>query len=321
MIEFDESFIPDSYATYNIFVESSSPTGEILKGQLNGQPLAGEDGVEISQDRVVPRVEIQVNWDLPTEGYIPGQELQVQMETRQVKGQLEGCKICLQVSELRDYTAGGLVSIVLSESCREIPDGTAGEKIEPLILNVKPSGYSWIETEDPAGTYIPLEISARAEVLKYGIPLAESNVVLHLPPVEVIFAEWEGQGAPVEQVRPETPYTINLVIAALASDPHIHTLQLSVRYTEQDPEEWLFSGLLLFIPCLFGLCKDEAVVYTQEDEITLTTGDEITYSIPIQLPQEPTGESGLGGYYMLALTFDGVQIWRGGKAALDSGSD
>jgi len=312
VIDFDESFVPDQDAAYNVFVEVSSPQGELMKAQLNDQPLSGEEGVAVSKERILPMAEVQINWEIPSDGYEPGKDLQAQMSTQLSQGQLELALACLQITELREYNDEKLEYISLAESCQEVSLSAEGAAPHLLTLDFKPPGFSWIEQEDPGGKYKPLEIKAQAELKYHGVTLAEAENVLHLPPVEVTSSWWERDGVKIDQYQLEKLHTANIIIQSLADDPHPHSLQLSVRYTEHDPEEWLLSGIfLLFIPCLFGLCEDEAVVYTQMDEILLAAGEQTVYNIPLQLPQHPTGEVGIGGHFFLALNFEGVTIWRG----------
>jgi hypothetical protein len=318
VVAFDESFIPDDFTAYNIYAQAMTPGSKLLEGKLNDLPVTGQEGVEISASRVLPKVTVELNWDQPQREYLPGSEIEAQMETRLIKGQLEEYLLCLQIMEKRDYGGDQTSTVKLAESCQPAYGEPSGEDQQVLTLSFLPTGYTWIQQEDSAGDYIPLEISARAEVLLGGVPLAEMERVLYLPPVEVETASWSDSGHEVDAVRPETPYQVNLKLKSLADDPNTHSVQVSVRYTEHDPEEWLVSGLLLFIPCLFGFCEDEAVLYTQEDQVTLKEDAEYLYTIPIQLPEGPTGESGIGGYYYLALTFDGVSIWRGAKVPLET---
>lgn len=318
IVEFDESFIPDDYQAYNIFVQAMTPGGKPLEGSLNDLPVTGQQGVEISQSRVLPQIILELDWNHPQGRFLPGKEIEVQMETRLVRGQLDDCLLCLQVVEWRDHSKDQPSSVVLAENCQNVFWESPGENQQVLNLSFLPSGYTWVQQEDAAGEYIPLEISARGKVLLHGFPLAEVEEVLYIPPVKVEDVSWSAEGLEVDAVQSETPYQVDLRLISLADDPLAHSIQLSIRYTEHDPEEWLLSGLLLFIPCLFGFCEDEAVVFTQEDQVTLREDAEYLYSIPIQLPEGPTGEVGIGGYYYLALTFDGVTIWRGGKVPLET---
>ncbi len=312
VIDFDESFIPDEYTDYNIFIEMTSPQGELIKAQLNDQPLSGKEGVAVSKERILPKAEVQINWEIPLDGYEPGKDVQAQMSTRLSRGQLELSLACLQITELREYYDGEQEYRTLAETCQEVSLSAEGAKSHLLSLDFKPPGFTWIEQEDPGGKYKPLEIRAQAELKYHGVTLAESENVLHLPPVEVTSSWWERNGVKIDQYQPEKLHTANIIIQSLANDPHPHPLQLSVRYTEHDPEEWLLSGIfLLFIPCLFGLCEDEVIVYTQMDEILLAAGEQTVYNVPVQLPEQPTGEVGIGGRFFLALAFEGVTIWRG----------
>ena len=316
VVRFDESFVPENYHAYNIFAQAMSPGNKLLEGELSDLPVTGQEGVEISQGRVLPQVTVEVEWMQPSGSYLPGSEIEAQMKTRLVKGQLDESLLCLQVMERRDYEDDQPDTVVLAESCQTATWESGGEA-QQINLSFRPSGYTWILQEDPDGDYVPLEIFARAEVLLNGVPLAESENELYLPPVAVEGASWSASGLNVDAVQPETPYQVELEMRSLSDDTLIHYIQLSIRYTEHDPEEWLVSSLLLFIPCLFGFCEDEAVVYTQEDQVTLKEGAEYLYSIPILLPEGPTGEEGIGGYYYLALSFDGVTIWRGAKVPLE----
>jgi len=321
VVDFDESFIPENYQAYKINAQATAPGSKLVQGELNDMPVIGPEGVEISKGRILPKVTVELDWFLPQNSYLPGNEIQAQMDARLVQGQLEESLLCLEVVESRDYGTNQTSPIILAESCQTVSWDSSGENQQSLSLSFLPSGYTWIQKEDPEGDYIPLEISARAEVLLRGVSLAEMEKDLYLPPVEVKVASWSADGLKVDTVQPETPYLVDLKLKSLAGDPLIHSVQLSIRYTEQDPEEWLFSGLLLFLPCLLGFCQDEAVIYTQQDQVTLDEGAEYVYSIPIQLPEEPTGESGISGYYYLTLAFDGVSIWQGGKVPLETGSD
>ena len=316
VVRFDESFVPENYHAYNIIAQAMTPNNKLLEGELSDLPVTGQEGVEISQGRILPQVTVELDWDQLPGSYLPGSEIEAQMKTRLVQGQLDESLLCMTVIERRDYGDGQLDTIVLAESC-QTATWESGEEAQQINLSFLPSGYTWILREDPDGDYLPMEISARAEVLLNGIPLAETEKELYLPPVEVEYASWSASGLDVDAVQPETPYQVELNMRSLADDPLTHSVQLSIRYTEHDPEEWLVSSLLLFIPCLFGFCEDEAVVYTQEDQVTLREDAEYQYSIPILLPEGPTGEEGIGGHYYLALSFDGVTIWRGAEVPLE----
>ncbi len=314
---FDESFIPEDYQAYNIFAQAAAPGGEFIQGELNDSPVTGEQGVEISANRVLPEVTLALEWFLPQDTYLPGREIEAQMKTQLVQGQLDETQLCLQVVEKRGYAADTTNTVTLAESCQPAYLESEGEDQQDLNLKFLPSGYTWIQMASPTGDYVPLGISAKAQALYHGIPLAETEIDLFLPPVAVKDASWSAEEQEVNAVQPETPYLVELLLESLADDPNTHTVQLSIRYAEHDPEEWLVSGLLLFIPCLFGFCEDEAVVFTQEYQITLIEDAQFDYSLPIRLPQEPTAETGIGGYYYIAVAFDGITIWRGDKVPLE----
>ena len=82
-----------------------------------------------------------------------------------------------------------------------------------------------------------------------------------------------------------------------------------MRFTEKDQEECLLSGLLLFIPCLFDLCEDIAVVLIQRDEVYLREDEKVEYSVQVESPEHPIGGIGVGGYFYLTLDFEGIMIW------------
>jgi hypothetical protein len=316
IVEFDESFIPEDYQAYNIYAQAVAPGGKLLEGELNNLPVTGQEGVELSITRVLPEFAVELDWIQPQGDYLPGDKIEVQMITRLLQGQLDESILCLQVAENRAWGNDTTSLAILADSCQTVTWKT-GEDQQTITLDFQPSGYTWIEKKGTDGNYVPLEIAARGEVLLRGIKLAENEKELYLPPVKVDGVSWSADGLEVNTVQPETPYQVELKLKSLTDDPMTHSIQLSIRYTEHDPEEWLVSGLLLFIPCLFGFCEDEAVVYTQEDQVTLTAGAEYQYSIPVLLPEGPTAEVGIGGYYYLALSFDGVTIWRGSKVPLE----
>jgi hypothetical protein len=317
IINFDDWVDSSVFTTFNIFVEATSPQGQRLAGQLSEQPISIQEGLAVSEGRRPPTAFVRLEWTLPSAGYRPGAVLESNMTISQTsEGRIEErVTACLRISELRQYTTGRQESVTLTESCDQI---TLSEWPGDTLFNLDftPSGYSWVLQESDEGEFRPLSIQAEASLTYNNMLMGGDTQELQLPPVEVGTGWWECNGYPASESQPGETCTANVVVRTLADDPRAHPLEIMVRYTEQDPEEWLVSGLLLFIPCLLGLCSDEAVVETQAHDLPLSAGEETHYSVQVQLPAHPTGEIGTSGYFYLAVAFEGITVWRGAELSV-----
>jgi hypothetical protein len=310
VVEFGQSSIADDYSAYNIYVDVTTEQGEHLTAQLSEQPVSGTEGETISEGRRVPTPQVGVDWRLPAGGYSPGAEVEAEMGIQLYQGQLADAVGCLEIDELQRREDGQDVYVPLGEQCEEMALNSGDSTL--VIVAFEPSGFTWLSQQGSAGMYTPLEIRAQASVSYSGIVLAEADDVLHLPPIEVVSAWWEQDGVPADDYVPGEPYLANVRVRSLAEDPESHRLLISVRYSEQDPEEWIFGFMFLWLHCLVGLCGDEVEVESQAYEIELAAGEEATYSVPVQPPLHPTDEVGIFGHMYLNVEFEGFNVWRGG---------
>lgn len=314
-VNFYRQPIPEAYAAYNIFAIANTPSGEILKDQLSDHPISGPEGLAISADRRPPeplRANISLDWSLPSSGYHPGVDLEARFEIWHWGGQFEEQPLaCIQITELRQYSSAAQETVTLAEHCER---ATADEHFS-ITLPFTPSGFTWVPLETAEGTFTPIEISAHATLTHQDALVSEATKVLHLAPVEVKAAWWECDGYPTNVSRAGNLCSANIALRSFAQDPSNHRLQLSVRYTEQDPDEWLLGGFLLFVPCFAGMCEDEATVLTEDLNLLTSAEEDTDYSLQLELPSHPTGEVGTDGYFYLALIFDEITIWRGAKLA------
>ena len=311
VVHFDTTEVPQGYTTCNVFVEATTPSGDVREAQLSELPVVGEDGVLISRERRLPQAFINVTWNQPSGGYRLGNTIGVLADLQLLQGVLENGSACLEVVEMHQHSSGLLEPVTLAENCWPISLDSADDATENLALTFTPSGYTWVAQETLNGYFVPSAIQAHASLTLEGRLIAEAEGTLHLPPVEVVESWWEQGGSRVTHYTPGQAYSGHVRVHALASDDLPHNVVLSARYSEQDPEEWVLGGLLLFIPCLLGLCEDEVGIVDQAHTMQLVEGQDTDYTISVQTVEHPTGEVGVSGYYFFALAFEETTIWRG----------